>query len=371
MMRCCFNITSKSSANVLLKGKTQQINIIKSDSTHNNDGGLSFKNNSPLQRVSKLTSFPKNTTSCFFKRDLSLNLPSLYSKYNIKEDKSNKTTFISSHQNRQYISKNEFSVSANIHNEKINVEESIEKIEEDMNNLMSKEVEILQNNESLKDFEKIKELLIQNGFTIIEKQDVVVLSRTINGRRIEISWDPEDYSELEEPPSKTFEKEVPVEKEELLSQDQLKEINELREHNEESYNELRDDLNFRETEENLDNSTFFQDEDNEIEGPGQSDIPVDVKIINGDSSILWAKCSAADEGLMYIYNVGVQNVVDESETKFVDVELLSESLQHRLYDYIEELGGGDATAQFIQHYNRNQHTIKNIDALSNIINDFL
>lgn len=45
------------------------------------------------------------------------------------------------------------------------------------------------------------------------------------------------------------------------------------------------------------------------------------------------------------------------------MELLSEPLQHKLYDYLSELGVGDRTAQFIRRYNASYRVQKNLENL--------
>ena len=62
-------------------------------------------------------------------------------------------------------------------------------------------------------------------------------------------------------------------------------------------------------------------------------------------------CPEKDETKYVTMNV-LSHATHRTCFRFVEVVRLTEELQHRLYDFVDELGVGDTMAEFIQLYNR-------------------
>jgi len=206
--------------------------------------------------------------------------------------------------------------------------DAVESIEQDMTNVLSQEIEVLENDDEVRNFQNLKKLVIQNGFQITEKpeESKVILSREVKGRSVKVIWDPTEYQEDDEPESNENEDEEKDEQDEDKEEDE---------------------------------------EENPDEPKDNTDIEVKIEIEHEGRKLI-ANCSIADDGLMYIYTLSAG---DESAEN-VSLDCLSEQAQHRIYDYMDELGVGDGTANFIQMYNRNHKAVTNIQGLRNVLKQF-
>lgn len=100
----------------------------------------------------------------------------------------------------------------------------------------------------------------------------------------------------------------------------------------------------------------------------QADIPLSVEISHvgtkkADTKLNF-ECTVADEGQLYIKKLRKNEAV-------LSVWNMKEIHQHKLYDYLQLLGVGDGTANFIQQYNRANYYENHMQSLSEIQKYFL
>eukprot|EP01096_Ripella_sp_DP13-Kostka_P015371 TRINITY_DN7177_c0_g1_i1.p1 TRINITY_DN7177_c0_g1~~TRINITY_DN7177_c0_g1_i1.p1 ORF type:complete len:326 (+),score=157.50 TRINITY_DN7177_c0_g1_i1:104-979(+) len=218
----------------------------------------------------------------------------------------------------------------------------VEKIENEMLTMINEDLKSLEEDTELNALNELKEQYIKAGTQFEETDEKVTLKRNVNGRTVSISWDPREFNENTD---------VEAQPEEPVNEtDSISEVRRSR-----SSKEDEKEWDDGEAEEGDDQ---FVDENDTEEPVDRTENDINVKIeVTHEGKTLYAVSVVADDSLLYIYQMGTNT------EKLVEVELLSEPLQHKLYDYLSELGVGDRTAQFIRKYNASFRVQKNLENL--------
>lgn len=213
--------------------------------------------------------------------------------------------------------------------------------------------------ETMAEFQEYKQTLAQlaeAGVVISENEEGAVLTSENNGREIRIEWDPSiilrpkqmpdeepgaDLQRIQEKgqvPDEEFEEHFPPQKaDHEVQQQQQQEAENGQEH---------------------------EHEHEHGQQGGEEEIELKITITKGGKK-LHATASIANDGLLYIYHFGI------NESKMVDVELLAEDFQQKLYDYFDGVGVGDSTSNFILQYNTFGSLTRNLEGLNLVKEEFL
>jgi len=219
----------------------------------------------------------------------------------------------------------------------IRVNESVDSIETELSTLFNSEnesPEIIKANET---FQLKKEMLTNHGYSLSESADYAILTGSKDGRNFTITWKP-DYVA-----SQTGEEDHG-------------------DYNQEDYQ----DENDRESDEEVDMGELEgQLSGDEYQGDNQSQFcEVEVKIDKGEGKTLYLQCATNPEGNLLLFRMG------PNEDSLVIVSELMEEVQHKVYDYLDELGVGDGIANFINEYNEYRSLKKHCDTVRYVADFF-
>ena len=213
----------------------------------------------------------------------------------------------------------------------VKINESVEQIEAQLGGLLAQEIvnpELVRRSET---YLINKDLLINHGFILEEGEDTIVLKGNKDGRTFSIKWSPANAAaDAEDYNPSDFEDE----------EDEDEEENEGEDEDEEQ-----------------------EDEENDERPPPVCELEVSVTKSNG--SVLYLQCGANQDGQMLVFRMG--NATDT----LVDVSDLPEDVQHRMYDYLDELGVNDGIANFINLHNEFTTEKRHVDTLRYVSNFFL
>lgn len=221
---------------------------------------------------------------------------------------------------------------------------SIEEIEKDIAKMLEAEAKELKESEGYSTFQMQKKLLENNGYSInVEYNQYVTMSRTDNGRTVALEWSTvADEGEEEE-------------------DEDANDLDEFDEDDEDGEVEEEEAAEQEEEEASDDESGSDVDSDDE---EGMTDVPLRVTITKGedaDGAIVF-NCTAGSDGQLYVESMGPA----ESQAA-VETDELPTELTHRVYDYLEQLGIGNGTATFVQHFNYFADADREVEAMDFII----
>mmetsp|Transcript_94842 Transcript_94842/g.142087 ORF Transcript_94842/g.142087 Transcript_94842/m.142087 type:complete len:173 (+) Transcript_94842:318-836(+) len=152
-------------------------------------------------------------------------------------------------------------------------------------------------------------MLASQGLELIEDERGVTLKGSKEGRSFSVFWDPDTDLDEDDYGADNYENEQDRESdEEDLDPEQMEELSDAEE--------------------------------------DQTKITsVDVRVTKGGKDLV-LHCGVNREGQFLVYRIG------SSAESTVVVSDLSEEIQHKVYDYLDELGIGDGTGGFINDYNQ-------------------
>ena len=218
----------------------------------------------------------------------------------------------------------------------------VEKIENEMLTMINEDLKSLEEDTELNALKELKEQYIKAGTQFEETDEKVTLKRNVNGRAVSISWDPREFNENTDADTQPE-----------SGADETDSISEVRR----SRSPKEDEKEWDDGEPEEGDDQFVDENDGEEPvDRTENDINVNIEVTH-EGKTLHAVSVVADDSLLYIYKMGINT------EKLVDVELLSEPLQNKLYDYLSELGVGDRTAEFIRKYNASFRVQKNLENL--------
>lgn len=99
------------------------------------------------------------------------------------------------------------------------------------------------------------------------------------------------------------------------------------------------------------------------------DVNFNIVILHGDHSVC-IRCTAGVDSRIYILSVAKSKDASPSDEGLIEVNDLSEELQQRLYDYLEELSVTDLIACYIRQYNLCYRNKKQADSLKSLLQYF-
>jgi len=193
----------------------------------------------------------------------------------------------------------------------IKVAESVDAIEKDLSVLFKEAHDDPEVLTFVQEFQMKKQKLLDDGLQIIESEESVKIQGEKDGRKYVIEFNPTR----------------------LMDEDE-----------DEDYGQSDyEDENTREPDEERDPDETESDPESEDE-PGNKNIALSVTITKQGAKDLFVECAATTSGELLIYRIG------SSSENLVVVSELSDDIQHKVYDYLEELGIGDGTAAFVGEY---------------------
>jgi len=219
-------------------------------------------------------------------------------------------------------------------NAPIRINESVSSIEGELSTLFKESYNDPTVRDTIENFQLKKDMLAGHGMELIEEEfGNVSIKGSKEGRSFVVSWDPE-----------------PVENE----QDD-------EDYDQEDY----EDENDRES----DTEDRDPDEQAELSDEEPADEPeildVTIKVTKDkDAAELILKGGVNADGQLLLYSIG------SDDKPVVYLSELSESIQHKMYDYLDELGIGDGTARFINDYNEYRRQRGQMDTLKYAIEFF-
>jgi len=230
-------------------------------------------------------------------------------------------------------------------NLRVRLTNDVIRLEKDVGELLEDEVTSLQDSGFQEQYEALKKEVAELGFRFDETDTVATLQRELNGRSIVVAWDP-NYIE-EEDPRENLDEPANEEHEQEQGQEEEEDKDEAKEADGEAEEE-------------------GEGEGHEGEEPSEGmQLPVKVSISSGPKNLI-VQGEVSSDGLLYIYKLSCS----EDESKVVAAGDLSEKLQHRLYDYLDQLGVGEQVSRFVRVHNEHRALKAGLQNLSTVADFF-
>jgi len=240
---------------------------------------------------------------------------------------------------RYFSSSSSVEVSKNL---RVRLTNDVVRLEKDVGELLEDELASFQDAGFQEQYEALKKEVAELGFRFDETETVATLQRELNGRSIVVVWDPNFMEEEQEPREDLNEPaNEQQEQEQEQEQEEAKEADGEEADGEEAYGEP---------------------EDPPAEG---MQLPVKVSISSGPKNLI-VQGEVSSDGLLYIYKLSCS----EDESKVVAAGDLSEKLQHRLYDYLDQLGVGEQVSRFVRVHNEHRALKAGLQNLSTVADFF-
>jgi len=212
----------------------------------------------------------------------------------------------------------------------IRINDTVDGIETDLSTLLQSSTKSSELTSSIEAFQLKKDMLASHGLELEEQDKFVVLKGSKEGRTFSIKWDPTEHLQ---PDSGEYDGE-----------------NHQDENDAESETEDPD----------LSGSDLNEEDDDEYDDQQKSEITVNVHIQKSKDQNLYFHCCVDSDSQFLVYRMGtdLNNMVIVSE--------FSEDLQDRVYEYLDELGIGEGTGEFVTLYNTNAVNLKELETIEHV-----
>jgi len=214
--------------------------------------------------------------------------------------------------------------------------ESIADIKKNISKLCDEEMQVLKETEGLSDsieFHLGKEYLERTKFSLEEsKEGIIKMTRTVDNQVVTVSFDRFEEPEME--------------------RDENEEAGEENEENEEVEDEEAE-------EEEGEEVAAYQSGSHTPPAPYKHNIQIEIAFKNTDGSTKgkWSMAGyAGKDNRLYITDMAVNKGDEPTQidpdipTQMIPFETLSDDLQDRLYDFLDEVGVDDQMAHFVKQY---------------------